>query len=167
MSGPDPSTSVAGPPCAGLRVVELGGGMAGPMAGGVLADYGADVIKVEPPEGDWARPFPGFHVWNRGKRSVAADLRRADDVAEVRRLVAAADVVIDATADGVAEGCGLDPGRLVAENPALVHCRIGAGTEELSAVGAYEAVVAAAAGRMLGLDAVSGRAEGVQGGRPV
>ena len=55
--------------CENLTVVDFSQGMAGPMVAMVLADHGADVIKVEPPHGDWARPLPGFQMWNRGKSS--------------------------------------------------------------------------------------------------
>ena len=71
----------------GLRVIELCQGMAGPMAGQLLADNGAEVVKIEPPAGDWARSMPGFVMWNRGKDGVALDL--ADD--DARHARAAAD----------------------------------------------------------------------------
>ena len=72
--------------CAGLRVIELGQGMAGSMPGMILADNGADVIKIEPPWGDWSRRQPGGRMWNRGKRSVVLDLRRPDDREQAARL---------------------------------------------------------------------------------
>ena len=60
--------------CENLTVVDFSQGMAGPMVTMILADHGANVIKVEPPAGDWARPLPGFQMWNRGKSSVVIDL---------------------------------------------------------------------------------------------
>ena len=57
----------------GIRIIELAQGIAGPYTGMLLAEQGADVIKVEPPQGDKARGTPGFHVWNRSKRGVIAD----------------------------------------------------------------------------------------------
>ncbi len=95
-------------PLAGLRVIELARILAGPWAGQTLADLGADVIKVEAPEGDdtrrWGPPFitrdedtsaAYFHATNRGKRSVTVDFRTPEGQESVRRLVADTDVVID------------------------------------------------------------------------
>ncbi|MEP6881017.1 MAG: CoA transferase, partial [Dokdonella sp.] len=97
-------------PLADLKVIELARILAGPWIGQTLADLGADVIKIESPEGDdtrrWGPPFVRdadgndedaayFHCCNRGKRSVVADLRTADGVALVRDLVADADVLIE------------------------------------------------------------------------
>ena len=96
--------------CEGLKVVELGAGsVAGSMAGMVLADAGARVLKIEPPEGDRLRAqLPsGFLVWNRGKESVVADLRAEDGVRQVRDLIAAADVVIEAFSPGTADAWGI------------------------------------------------------------
>jgi crotonobetainyl-CoA:carnitine CoA-transferase CaiB-like acyl-CoA transferase len=72
----------------GVRVADLSQGMSGPMVGMVLADYGADVVKVEPPRGDWARALPGFLMWNRGKRSVRLDLNTEADRQTMRALAA-------------------------------------------------------------------------------
>lgn len=95
-------------PLAGLKVVELARILAGPWAGQILADLGADVIKVEAPEGDdtrqWGPPFierdgdrsaAYFHSCNRGKRSVIADFRKPEDQEFVRELVADADAAIE------------------------------------------------------------------------
>src|SRR5688500_9858867 len=98
--------------------------MAGPLAGMVLADYGADVVKVEPPAGDWARSRPGFLMWNRGKRSVVADLHTTEGRDEVRRLLAAADVALVAWRPGVAERLGLDYERVAALNPRIVYADV-------------------------------------------
>jgi crotonobetainyl-CoA:carnitine CoA-transferase CaiB-like acyl-CoA transferase len=75
----------------GLRVVDFSAGMAGPMAAGIMADYGAEVIKVERPGGDWARDLCGFHTWNRGKRSVVLDLAEPDDRDTAVALAVTAD----------------------------------------------------------------------------
>ena len=95
-------------PLEGVRVIELARILAGPWAGQTLADLGADVIKVEAPEGDdtrrWGPPFiesggektaAYFHAANRGKRSIICDFRTAEGQEVVRRLVAEADVVIE------------------------------------------------------------------------
>lgn len=129
-------------PLRGLRVVELARILAGPWAGQVLADLGADVVKVEAPAGDdtrgWGPPFVDrpdgaggidhsaayFHACNRGKRSVIADFTKADDLAAVRRLIAGADVVIENFKLGGLARFGLDYDTLRAENPGLVYCSI-------------------------------------------
>lgn len=120
-------------PLQGLKVLELARILAGPWAGQVLADLGADVIKVESPEGDdtrkWGPPFIGdtaayFHAANRGKRSVIADFRNPDDVARVLDLVRDADVVIENFKAGGLAKYGLDYASLSAVNPRLVYCSI-------------------------------------------
>jgi glutaryl-CoA transferase len=125
----------------GLRVLDMSRVMAGPMAGQVLADLGADVIKIERPgRGDdtreWAPPFvaepPGspldesvyFWTCNRGKRSVVADIATAEGQALVRRLAAASDVLIENYRVGTLARYGLDYGTLSAANPRLVYCSI-------------------------------------------
>jgi len=122
-------------PLEGIRVVELARILAGPWAGQVLAGLGAEVIKVEAPEGDdtrrWGPPFvPGegsaayFHAANRGKRSVVADFRTAAGQAKVRDLVRDADVVIENFKVGGLAKYGLDYPALAAINPRLVYCSI-------------------------------------------
>jgi len=125
-------------PLADLRVVELARILAGPWAGQLLADLGADVVKVESPGGDdtrrWGPPFlrrengqdeaAYFHATNRGKRSVIADFATAEGQAKVRELVAGADVVIENfKLDGLVR-FGLDHATLRAEHPRLVWCSI-------------------------------------------
>ena len=121
----------AGPPLAGLKVVELARILAGPWAGQVLADLGAEVVKVESPEGDdtrrWGPPFVGddaayFHATNRGKRSVVADFRTAEGRALVHDLVRDADVLIENFKVGGLAHYGLDYPSLAALNPRLVYC---------------------------------------------
>lgn len=97
----------------GLQVVALTVGVAGPVAGMLLADHGAAVIKVEPPEEDPARSDPGFQVWNPGKVAIEADLDDGDR-REVARLLGVADVVlVGSSPDGIAfddlERRGLGP----------------------------------------------------------
>jgi len=159
----------AGGACSGLRVLELGGGMAGPMVGMLLADNGADVVKLEPPAGDWARPLHGFAMWNRGKRSVVLDLRRYGDREAALRLAAGADVVIDSLAPGAAAALGFGPATLRAANPALVHCSItGFGSRHRpSSTRAYEGVVAAVTGRFNDLDRLNGLSPRAGRERPV
>jgi crotonobetainyl-CoA:carnitine CoA-transferase CaiB-like acyl-CoA transferase len=122
-------------PLAGLKVVELARILAGPWAGQLLADLGADVIKVERPDvGDdtrhWGPPFAAdgasayFHSCNRGKRSVAIDLETAQGQAEVRALAAEADVLIENFKVGGLAKFGLDHPSLSELNPRLVYCSI-------------------------------------------
>ena len=118
---------------AGLRVLELGQLIAGPFAGKTLADFGADVIKIEPVEGGdplrkWRLLREGTSVWwevqSRNKRSVALDLRAADGQAAVRALAAEADVLIENFKPGTLEAWGLGWDVLHALNPKLVMLRI-------------------------------------------
>ncbi|MFA5990146.1 MAG: CaiB/BaiF CoA-transferase family protein [Sphingomonas sp.] len=125
-------------PLAGLRVVELARILAGPWAGQTLADLGAEVIKVESPEGDdtrrWGPPFitnpdgtqdaAYFHACNRGKRSVTIDFRTPHGQEQVRALIAGADVVIENFKLGGLAKYGLDYASLSALNPRLVYCSI-------------------------------------------
>ena len=124
-------------PLAGLRVIELARILAGPWAGQTLADLGADVIKVEAPEGDdtrrWGPPFierdgdrsaAYFHATNRGKQSVTVDFRTAEGQQTVRRLVADADVVIENFKVGGLAKYGLDWESLHPVNPRLIYCSI-------------------------------------------
>ncbi|TGD41961.1 CoA transferase [Pseudotabrizicola sediminis] len=124
-------------PLAGVKVIELARILAGPWAGQTLADLGADVIKVEAPEGDdtrrWGPPFleregersaAYFHATNRGKRSVTCDFRTPEGQAMVRRLIADADVVIENFKVGGLEKYGLDYASLRQLNPRLVYCSI-------------------------------------------
>lgn len=120
----------------GVRVVELGSWVAGPAAAGILADWGADVVKVEPPGGDPFRQLfaklagigeptsPPFDLDNRGKRSVVADLDGDDGRALVAELVAGADVFITNARLGALQRSGLDHETLLAAHPRLVYCSV-------------------------------------------
>jgi crotonobetainyl-CoA:carnitine CoA-transferase CaiB-like acyl-CoA transferase len=144
--------------CENLTVVDFSQGMAGPMVTMVLADHGADVIKVEPPAGDWARALPGFQMWNRGKSSAVIDLSTDAGRQQARDLVAGADVVVEGFEPGRAEAYGLDYEHSAAANPGLVYCSI-TGYDEggpLAGRKAYDGVVAAAVGRMVDMNALSG-----------
>src|SRR6188472_409421 len=77
-----------------IRVLDLSTGIAGPLAAMLLADFGADVIKIEPPSGDPARSLPGFAVWNRNKRSIVLDRETAAGQQRLAGLLAAADLCI-------------------------------------------------------------------------
>jgi crotonobetainyl-CoA:carnitine CoA-transferase CaiB-like acyl-CoA transferase len=126
-------------PLSGIRVIELARVLAGPWACQIMADMGADVIKVEHPDGDdtrhWGPPFiegadgmnlsaAYYHSANRGKRSIIADYRTPEGREIVHRLVRTADVVVENFKVGGLEKYGLDAKSLMADNPALVHCSI-------------------------------------------
>ena len=120
-------------PLAGLRVIEMGQLIAGPFAGKTLGDFGADVIKIEPPgAGDplrnWRLLQHGTSVWwqvqSRNKRSLALDLRQAEGQDIARRLIAEADVLIENFKPGTLEGWGLAPEQLHKLNPGLIILRI-------------------------------------------
>lgn len=125
-------------PLAGLKVLELARVLAGPWAGQILADLGADVIKIESPAGDgtrlWGPPWVEreegdreaayYHAANRGKRSVVADFKNADDLRRVSELAAGADVVLENFKTGTLARYGLDFASLEALNPRLVYCSI-------------------------------------------
>ena len=118
---------------AGVRVVEMGQLIAGPFAGKTLGEFGADVVKVEPPgAGDplrnWRLIQHGTSVWwqvqSRNKRSVAIDLRQAEGQQLARQLIAEADVLVENFRPGTLEGWGMSPAELHALNPGLVILRI-------------------------------------------
>ena len=125
--------SGAGGPLAGVRVVELAHIMAGPVCGLMLADMGADVVKVEKPEGDDSRRFlppdiggesAAFMMMNRNKRGIVLDLKAEADRAAFLRLVARADILVENHRRGTMERLGLGPEVLEEANPALVHVEI-------------------------------------------
>ena len=108
----------------GIRIIELAQGIAGPYTGMLLAEQGADVIKVEPPRGDKARGTPGFHVWNRSKRSVIADPLTREGKELILRVSSAADVVLSDYQPGEGEKLGLSYEVLSRDNPGLIYCHL-------------------------------------------
>lgn len=153
-------------PLSGVRVLDLTRVLAGPLCTMILGDLGADVLKVERPDGGdetrgWGPPFDDrgesayFLSVNRNKLGVVADLDREDDRAWLRALAAGADVVVDNFRPGTLERRGLDPARLLAERPALAWCTItGFGPE--SPRPGYDFVVQAERGWM----AITGAPDG-------
>ncbi|HWT09874.1 MAG TPA: CoA transferase [Roseomonas sp.] len=121
---------------AGLRVIELGQVLAGPFAGAIFADLGAEVIKVEKPDGgDDARQMGpafrhgdalNFHEFNRGKKSVTLDLKSPDGVAALHRLLGDADIMVHNLRPGVAETLGIGPDAVTARHPRLIYCAMSA-----------------------------------------
>ena len=151
---------------AGLRVLDLSENIAGPLAAMVLADLGADVIKVERPDGEATRSLPPrwggestvFLAMNRNKRSVALDLRSAAGRDAVLTLVRTCDVVIESFRPGAADRLGLGTAALTAERTDLVHCSVNAfGTGPLGyARPGYDALIQAFTGIM----SMTGEADG-------
>ncbi len=121
-------------PLQGIRVVEFCQVLAGPFAGCLLADMGADVIKVESPEGDLMRQWPpildGYSQYfasvNRNKRSVVLDLKTDTDRAAARKLALSADILLENFRPGVMAKFGLDYATLAKDHPALVYCSVSA-----------------------------------------
>src|SRR6185503_13021088 len=125
---------VVSAPLAGVKVLDFSRVLSGPFATMCLADLGADVVKIEiPGEGDDTRTFGPpfhdgvstyFHAVNRGKRSLALDLKNASDRETARALARVADVAIENFRPGVMKRLGLDAEALRKENPRLVYCSI-------------------------------------------
>jgi crotonobetainyl-CoA:carnitine CoA-transferase CaiB-like acyl-CoA transferase len=116
----------------GLRVIDVTQVMAGPFCAMVLADLGADVIKIEPPAGDSTRTMPGavgtdspsFNAVNRGKRSIVLNLKAPEGVDALKRLARVADILVENYRPGVMEALGLDYASLAALNPRLIYASI-------------------------------------------
>jgi crotonobetainyl-CoA:carnitine CoA-transferase CaiB-like acyl-CoA transferase len=121
-------------PYRGLRVLDFGQGIASPYCAMLLGVYGADVIKVEPPEGDWSRFLGttyGNHttlsaVYNRGKRSLCLDMKNNDAIAIARRLAKDCDVLIEGFRPGVASRLGIGYEELSRDNPGLIYLSVSA-----------------------------------------
>ena len=119
-------------PLAGIRVIELANFIAGPLCGTLLADMGADVIKVEPPGGDMSRATPpirngesvSFTALNRNKRSLVLDLKQPDAQEVMRKLAAKSDVFVEANRPGALEKMGLGSAHLKAVNPKLIYTSV-------------------------------------------
>ncbi len=161
-------------PLAGLRILELARILAGPWVGQLLADLGADVVKVESPNGDdtraWGPPFVEgaaganlsaayFHACNRGKRSIALDFGKAEDLATVKRLAAHADVVVENFKVGGLKKYGLDAETMRAAHPHLVYASItGFGqTGPYAERAGYDFMIQGMAGAM----SITGEADGL------
>ena len=138
-------------PCDGLTVLDFSWGMPGGLATAVLADFGADVIKVEPPAGDPSRDHPAWIAWNRGKKSVVLDLKTPQGRAQALELARHADVVVESFRPGVAAQLSIDYATLSQVNPGLVYTSISGWGQDgpLAQIRGYEGVVAAKSGRMM------------------
>lgn len=134
-SSADREGTVPSGPLSDLRVIDVSTVIAGPGCARYLADFGADVIKVEHPDGGdgvrrmgWLDPSDGQSLWwklvARGKRTIALDLKDPDDLAAMRRLCGSADVLVENFRPGTLERLGLDPEELIGRNPRLVVTRV-------------------------------------------
>lgn len=119
-------------PFAGLRVLDMSQGVAGPYCGMLLAQWGAEVVKLEPPEGDWARQLGTRHgdhsatelSHNRGKKGIVVDLKSPDGLAVARRLAARADVLIESSRPGVAARLGIGYDDVSRGNPDVIYLSV-------------------------------------------
>jgi formyl-CoA transferase len=155
-------------PLAGIRVLELGQVLAGPFAGAVLADLGAEVIKIERPDGgDDGRRIGAafrygdsmtFHEFNRNKKSVTIDLKSAEGVAQLEALVLTADILVHNLRPGSADELGIGGERLTELNPRLIYCAMGAYGHQgpMRLTPGYEPIMQAFAG----LSAITGEPDG-------
>ncbi len=162
-------------PLAGIRVIEFCQVASGPFCGMLLADFGADVIKIEPPEGDSMRQWPplnggfseNFASVNRGKRSLVLNLKDPADLARARELVLDADVLVENNRPGAMQRLGLGWDWFEARKPSLVYCSISAYGQDgpRGGEGGFDLTIQAAAGVM----SVTGEPDGepVKAGVPV
>ena len=129
----------------GIRVIDFGQYIAGPLLGMLLADQGADVIKVDPPGGPRWKTAANA-TWNRGKRSIVLDIKQAGDLATARGLVQGADVVVENFRPGVMDRLGVGAQAMTEANPRLVYCSLPgfASDDPRSSVPAWEGIVGAA-----------------------
>ena len=152
---------------AGIRVLDISRILGGPYCGQILGDHGADVLKVEPPQGDdtrtWGPPFKDgvasyYHGLNRNKRTLQLDLARPEGRDALLALVAEADVLVENFRTGTMERWGIGPEVLMARFPRLVWCRVsGFGSDgPLGGLPGYDAAVQA----MTGIMSVNGEADG-------
>ncbi len=119
-------------PFAGLRVLDVSQGLAGPYCGALLAQYGAQVVKLEPPQGDWSRAIGtryGSHsaidfMANRGKQSIAVDLKEQASIDMVTRIAGQCDVMIESYRPGIADKLGIGFASMAAANPELIYLSI-------------------------------------------
>ncbi len=147
----DPTpTDVAAGPLAGLRVLDLSNSPAGAQASQTLADFGAEVVQIEPPGGSALRALPMFPLIGRGKKSMVLDLHAPDDLGVARAMADGADVLIETFRPGVTERLGLGYDELVQTNPRLVYGSVTAfgRTGPYANTKGYEALVMARLGAL-------------------
>ena len=144
----------------GLRVLDLSSTQPGAQASQLLADFGAEVISVEPPGGSPLRAAPGFLCWGRGKKSIVLDLHERSDIDALTALAAETDVLIESFRPGVADRLGIGYETLAAANPGLVYTSITGfpAVGPYAGVKGYEALVMAKSGVLAQYGAMTERA---------
>lgn len=131
----------------GIRVIDFGQYIAGPLAAMILADQGADVVRIDPPSGPkW--DTPGNAIWNRGKRSLLLDLKQNGDLGIAKKLIGAADVVIENFRPGVMDRLGLGSKEMTENNSKLIYCSMPgfAADDPRSTLPGWEGIIGAATG---------------------
>ncbi|WP_026941985.1 CaiB/BaiF CoA transferase family protein [Hellea balneolensis] len=129
----------------GIKVLDLSWGIAGPMTGMLLADHGADVTRIERPQGDPFGDLLGYRVWHRGKKNAVLDFHTVGDLGLFKKLAADADVLIESMRPGKMKEFGLDYDQLAKLNPKLIYCSISGYGDDDDRPG-YDALVAASSG---------------------
>ncbi len=136
-------------PLTGIKVIDFGQYIAGPAAAMILADFGAEIIRIDPPGGPrWQSP--AARMLNRGKQSIVLDLKQPDDLVTAKDLIASADVVIENFRPGVMQGLGLDAQTVRADHPQIVYLSLpgfASTDEQLARIPAWEAIVASVCGQ--------------------
>jgi crotonobetainyl-CoA:carnitine CoA-transferase CaiB-like acyl-CoA transferase len=132
-----------------LKVLDFSSGWPGSIATMVLSDFGAEVIKVEPPEGDPIRKSPQGLLWNRGKKSIVLDITTQDGQEKAQKLAQLSDVVVESFTPGLTKTLGIDYETLISNKPDLVYCSITSFGPKGPYAGykPYEGIVAAKSGR--------------------
>jgi crotonobetainyl-CoA:carnitine CoA-transferase CaiB-like acyl-CoA transferase len=143
----------------GITVLDFAQGMAGSIATMMMSDFGANVIKVEPPGGDQYRAFPQSLLWNRGKKSIVLDVNDKEDLNELRKLSLKADVVIEGFEPGFADSHGFGYETLKTDHSGLVYCSITAFGPKgpYAKYKSYEGLVQAKSGRLMTFAGLTGR----------
>ncbi len=129
----------------GLNVLDLSWGIAGPLTGMLMADHGANVTRIERPQGDPFDGLLGYKVWHRGKKNAVFNLKDAGDMALFKRLVADADVLIESMTPGKTKALGIHYNEMAKLNPKLIYCSITGYGDDDERPG-YDAIVAATSG---------------------
>lgn len=128
-----------------IKVLDLSWGISGPLVGMLLGDHGADVTRIERPQGDPFKGMLGYKVWHRGKKNAIFDLKNKEDLRLFKKLVADADVLIESMTPGKMKNLGLSYDELSILNPRLIYCSISAFGDD-DPRSAYDAEVAAESG---------------------
>lgn len=129
----------------GIKVLDLSWGISGPLTGMLLADHGADVTRIERPDGDPFGDLLGYKVWHRGKKNAIFDLKNTSDLGLFKKLVSQADVLIESMSPGKTTKLGIDYETLAKINPRLIYASITGYGENDDRKG-YDALVAATSG---------------------